>query len=126
MPEEILKMSNLNKTWVFDFDGTLVEHNKYKTGNDAFLPGAEEFLKSIPQNDFILIMTAREKEARKKTEAFLHEHNIRYNEILFEMPVGERILFNDSKPSGLKMAYAVERKRNQGLAEIKIVIDKTL
>ena len=110
LKENILRLSTLNKTWILDFDGTLVVHNGYKTGNDKFLPGAKEFLQSIPDDDYILIMTAREKEAKEKTEKFLNENNIRYNLILFEMPMGERILFNDNKPSGLQCAYAVTPK----------------
>ena len=126
LKENTLKLSTLNKTWIFDFDGTLVEHNGYKTGEDQFLPGSKEFLQSIPKEDFIIIMTAREKEVREKTEAFLKKHNIRYNELLFEMPMGERILFNDNKPSGLKCAYAVSPNRNEGLASVEVVIDETL
>lgn len=126
LKENTLRLSTLNKTWIFDFDGTLVEHNGYKTGKDKFLPGAKEFLQSIPENDFILIMTAREKEAQNKTENFLKENNIRYNELLFEMPMGERILFNDNKPSGLKCAYAISPERNEGLENIDVIIDETL
>ena len=121
-----LKISPLGHTWVLDFDGTLVEHNGYKTGEDKFLPGAKEFLSSIPKDDYILILTAREKEAREKTEKFLKENGVRYNEILFEMPMGERILMNDDKPSGLRCAYAITPKRNQGLENIEIVIDEGL
>ena len=124
--QEQLKISPLGHTWVLDFDGTLVEHNGYKTGEDKFLPGAKEFLQSIPKDDFVLILTAREKEAREKTEKFLKQNEIRYNEILFEMPMGERILINDDKPSGLKCAYAITPKRNQGLENLDIVIDKDL
>lgn len=126
LKENTLRLSPLHKTWIFDFDGTLVEHNGYKTGEDNFLPGAKEFLQSIPKEDFVLIMTAREKEARTKTEEFLKANNIRYNEILFEMPMGERILFNDNKPSGLKCAYAVSPKRNQGLENFEVIIDENL
>ena len=126
LKQQPLRLSTLNKTWIFDFDGTLVEHNGYKTGSDKFLPGAKEFLQSIPEGDFIMILTAREKAARKMTESFLKENNIRYNEILFEMPMGERILLNDNKPSGLKCAYALSPNRNEGLADIDILIDESL
>ena len=121
-----IKISPLGHTWILDFDGTLVVHNGYKTGEDKFLPGAKEFLLSIPKDDYILILTAREKEARAKTEKFLKENSIRYNEILFEMPMGERILINDDKPSGLRCAYAITPKRNQGLENLEIVIDENL
>lgn len=126
LKESTLKLSALNKTWILDFDGTLVEHNGYKTADDRFLPGAKEFLQSIPEDDFVLIMTAREKEAKVKTEKFLKENNIRYNLILFEMPMGERILLNDNKPSGLKCAYALNPKRNEGLKNLNIIIDENL
>ncbi len=126
LKENTLRLSTLNKTWIFDFDGTLVEHNGYKTGEDTFLPGAKEFLQSIPKDDYILIMTAREKEARERTESFLKANDIRYNELLFEMPMGERILFNDNKPSGLKCAYAISPNRNEGLENIDVIIDETL
>ena len=124
--KEELKLSPLGHTWVLDFDGTLVEHNGYKTGEDKFLPGAKEFLNSIPETDYILILTARELEARKKTEKFLIENDIKYDQILFEMPMGERILVNDDKPSGLRCAYAITPKRNQGLENLEIVIDENL
>ena len=126
MKKEKLVLSTLNKTWVFDFDGTLVEHNGYKTGEDKWLPGAKEFLQNINKDDYLLILTARESEAREKTEKFLLENNIRYNKIIFEIPMGERILFNDSKVSGLKMSYSIECTRNEGLKNLEVVIDENL
>jgi len=121
-----LSLSSLQKTWILDLDGTLVTHNGYKTNGDEFLPGAKEFLLNIPQNDFILILTAREEEARPVTEQFFNENGIRYDLILFEIPMGERILFNDSKPSGLKMSYAIECNRDEGLEQLYISIDPSL
>lgn len=121
-----LILSSLKKTWIFDFDGTLVEHNGYKTGDDHLLPGVKDFLRKIPEDDYILILTAREKEAAQKTEEFLKRNDVRYNKILYEMPMGERILFNDSKPSGLKMSYSVELHRNEGLESVKFTIDEKL
>ena len=120
-----LRISPLGHSWILDFDGTLVEHNGYKTGDDKFLPGAKEFLQSIPKDDFILIMTAREKEAKEKTVKFLNDNGIRFNEILFEMPMGERILVNDRKPSGLDMAFAINKNRDEEL-EIDYKINEEL
>lgn len=121
-----LILSPLAHTWVLDFDGTLVEHNGYKTGEDRFLKGAKEFLQAIPKDDYVLILTARENEAKDKTVAFLKKHNIRFDEILFGMPMGERILINDTKPSGLTCAYAVNPERNQGLENLEVVVDENL
>ena len=121
-----LRLSTLGKTWILDLDGTLVIHNGYQTGEDEFLPGAKEFLRAIPTDDYVMILTAREKEAREQTERFLRGHGVRYDLILFEMPMGERILFNDSKPSGLRMSYAVECDRNEGLERLEVLIDPSL
>lgn len=119
-------LSPLRKTWIFDFDGTLVEHNGYKTGRDRLLPGVRDFLSKIPEDDCIIILTARECGAAEKTERFLKEEGIRYNHIFYEIPMGERLLFNDSKPSGLKMCYSIERVRNQGLSDVEFLIDQNL
>lgn len=121
-----LKLSTLPKTWIFDFDGTLVEHNAYKTGRDSLLPGVKEFLDSIPANDCVIIITGREAAAEKQTLEFIAKNNLRCDKILFDMPLGERILFNDNKPSGLPMSYAVNLQRNEGLSDVEIIIDKEL
>ena len=113
MPKELL-LSTLPHTWIFDIDGTLVKHNGYLTAEgDTFLDGAEEFLASIPEKDMIILVTARPSEFRDITEKFLLENKIRYDHIIFGAPFGERILINDSKPSGLKTAYAIERTRDK-------------
>lgn len=121
-----LTMSTLPKTWIFDLDGTLVEHNGYIHGGDKLLPGIKEFWESIPDTDFILILTSRKSDEKCQTETFLINNNIRFNKIIFDLPMGERILINDDKPSGLPMAYSVRRKRNEGLADIHNVLDDTL
>ena len=126
MDKTILKLSPLAHTWILDFDGTLVEHNGYKYGDDKFLPGALEFLHSIPKEDFVLILTAREAGARGVTEAFLARHNVHYTQIIFEIPMGERILMNDTKPSGLMCPYEVTTKLNVRPEGFSFFIDPTL
>lgn len=106
-------MSRLAKTWIFDLDGTIVKHNGYKVdGRDSLLPGAKEYLDGIPREDKILIVTSRKEEYKKETLDFLEGEGIHYDTILFEMPMGERIVVNDRKPSGLEMAVAFNTKRN--------------
>jgi hypothetical protein len=120
-------LSPLAHSWLLDLDGTLVEHNGYKIGEDKWLPGALDFLRSIPADDYILILTARSEDfAPEKTRAFLAKHNVRYNEILFGLPQGERILLNDDKPSGLRCAYSVCPRRDEGLENLKIEINGEL
>ena len=108
-----LILSTLGHTWILDLDGTIVKHNGYKIdGIDTFLPGAKEFLASIPEKDMIIFLTSRKEEYREITEHFLKENNIRYDHIIFGAPYGERILINDDKPSGLKMSVSINKIRN--------------
>lgn len=113
MADELV-LSTLPKTWVFDLDGTLLKHNGYKLdGEDTVLPGALEYLNTIPAEDKIIIFTSRTDEYRQITMDFLKEHGIRYDGILFNMPMGERIIVNDRKPSGLDMSVAINIDRDQ-------------
>lgn len=108
-----LTLSPLAHTWILDLDGTLVKHNGYLIdGQDSLLGGAKEFLDKIPKSDFIVVLTSRKEEYRAQTEAFLRESRVRYDAIVFGAPYGERIVVNDSKPSGLTMALAVEKRRD--------------
>ena len=112
--EEKLILSTLPKTWIFDLDGTLVKHNGYKLdGADTLLAGAKEYLESIPEEDKIIIFTSRTDAYKDMTLGFLEENRIRYNEILFNMPMGERIVVNDRKPSGLPVAVALNCQRDE-------------
>lgn len=132
--EKEVRMSSMGKTWILDLDGTIVKHNGYKMdGKDSFLPGAKEFLLSLPETDMIVFLTSRKDEVvdgkecciQKETEEFLKENGIRYDHIIYHAPYGERILINDSKPSGLPMAYAFRPKRDE-LFEEEVVIDEAL
>ena len=110
---ETLTLSTLPKTWILDLDGTLVKHNGYKLdGKDTLLAGVKEYMESIPDEDYILILTSRTDEYRKMTLEFLEENGIRYNEIIFNIPMGERIVVNDRKPSGIDMAVAINTDRD--------------
>lgn len=119
--EEKLILSTLPKTWIFDLDGTLLKHNGYKMdGLDTVLCGVKKYLDNIPAEDRILILTSRTDEYKQMTLDFLKEQLIRYDEILFNMPMGERIVINDRKPSGLDMAVAVNVDRDQfGMPKIQ-------
>ena len=112
--EEKLILSTLPKSWIFDLDGTILKHNGYKLdGKDTLLHGAKEYLDAIPEEDKIIFFTSRTEEYRQMTVSFLKEHKIRFDEILFNMPTGERIVVNDRKPSGLDMAISVNVDRDE-------------
>lgn len=124
--EDKLILSPLGHTWILDLDGTIVKHNGYKIdGQDTFLDGAEEFLKSLPVQDKIIFLTSREESLKERTEGFLKENGIRFDHVLYGMPYGERILVNDRKPSGLKTGVAVNMERDI-FRGMEIVIDDGL
>ncbi len=113
MENDEIVLSTLPKTWIFDLAGTILKHNGYLIdGIDTVLPGAIEYFASIPKEDRIVIFTSRNEEYRQITLDFLVEKGIRFDDILFGMPVGERIVINDRKPSGIDMAIAINLDRN--------------
>ena len=115
MPTNLL-LSPLPHTWIFDVDGTLVKHNGYKIdGYDTLLDGVKELFAAIPSDDMIILLTSRKSEERENLKKFMNKHQLRYNHIIFDAPMGERLLVNDNKPSGLVCAYAVNKTRDDRL-----------
>ena len=125
MSNEVI-LSQLGHTWIFDIDGTLVKHNGYKIdGHDTLLPGVKEFFDTkILKNDFVILVTSRTNEIKDYTIKFLEENGIKYNEIIFNLPYGERIVVNDRKPSGLEMSKAINLERDKFL--INFIINNKL
>jgi ribonucleotide monophosphatase NagD (HAD superfamily) len=119
-----LIISSLGHTWLIDIDGTICKHNGYKIdGGDTILPGVKTFLSSINRKtDKIIFLTSRDESFRGITEEFLKNNNIVPDLIIFGCPMGERILINDDKPSGLKMGIVVNLKRDSGF-DMGIKID---
>ena len=109
----MLEFSPLAKTWILDVDGTLVKHNGYKIdGYDTLLDGVKEFFETLNSNDKVVLLTARKEEFLPALKDFLTQNNIRYDFLLTDMPMGERILVNDRKPSGLDMSFAINKNRD--------------
>jgi len=118
-----IKLSkNLSHTWFIDLDGSIVKHNGYIIDKvDTLLAGVKIFFMKIPKNDKIIITTSRKKRFKKKTIDFLKKNKIRFNEIIFELPHGERILINDIKPhQKLKTSISINLNRNFGLSKYQI------
>ena len=121
-----LKLSNLPKTWLIDIDGTIVKHNGYKDdGRDTLLNGVSEFFANLPKGDKVILLTARESSQMPNLKAFLAKHNIRFDALISDLPFGERILINDIKPSGLKTAFAINKKRDEKFC-VKVERDEKL
>ena len=121
-----ITLSSLPHTWLIDIDGTIVKHNGYKIdGYDTLLDGVKDFFNQIDKNDKIILLTAREGKYLEDLKLFLKENNIRYDYLLTDMPVGERILINDNKPSGLVMGHVINKKRDDHL-NVNIIINEKL
>ena len=120
-----LTLSPLAHTWIFDVDGTVCVHNGYKNGGDVLLDGVKELFAQIPPEDMIVFITSRKVEEKENLEAFLTENGLRFDHIIYDAPMGERILINDDKPSGLPMAFAVRKKRDAA-ANLNLCIDESL
>lgn len=114
--KQIVEMTQLNKTWIIDLDGTIVKHNGYKIdGYDSLLKDVDKLLNQINCEDMVIIITSRSSDYKEMTEKFLKENNIKYNYIIYNAPYGERILINDRKPSGLDMSFAFNTDRDEVL-----------
>jgi len=108
-----IRLSGLSKTWFIDIDGVIFLHNGYLSNRDGLVCGIKNFLDKIPLEDFIILTSAREKKYLLKTKNMLKKFSIRYNQIIFGLPKGERIIINDIKPGGLKTAFAINTKRDK-------------
>lgn len=112
----MLELSTLPKTWIFDVDGTIVKHNGYLIdGYDTLLDGVKDFFANLSDEDFVIFLTARKDNELTNLQTFLCKNGIRYDRILTNVPVGERILINDKKPSGLSTAFSINKKRDEAL-----------
>jgi len=124
-----------NKTWFIDIDGTIVKHiydDKIDEaieakGHDSHLletpiTPSIEFLNSIPDNDTIVLTTARDSKHAPHTIKMLKHYDIRYDRIMFDLMAGPRVLVNDIKPVGtagnkvpMKTAFAINTNRDEGI-----------
>ncbi len=121
-----LTLSPLGHTWLIDLDGTVLRHNGYLTGDDGLLPGVEAFWAQIPAGDVIIILSAREDVDRDGSLQVLRRHGLRFDHVIFGLPFGERVVINDTKPSGLITALAVAVTRDEGLEGMRVDVDDAL
>lgn len=114
--KKIKLTKNLSHTWFIDIDGTILKHNGYIINKfDTLLPGVRKFFKKIPIKDKIILTTSRQINSSKKTINFLRKNKIRFDQVIFDLPYGERILINDIKPKNkLKTAISINVKRDGG------------
>jgi len=109
-------LSDLPKTWLIDIDGVIFPHNGYlDSASETPLPGVLDFFRQLPDDDEVMLLSARAECYRQQTEDELARWGIRFSVLLLGLPVGERILINDEKPRGLRTAWAVTVPRDAGI-----------
>lgn len=126
MTRRTLTVSALPTVWIIDLDGVVFRHNAYLAGNDEVLGGAAQFWAQIMPADVVVVMTARAETERLRTLSLLADLGLRVDHAIFGLPAGERVVINDTKPSGLHAARAVNLPRDEGLAELLVHVDETL
>jgi len=116
----------LPKTWIFDLDGLLVPHNGHLRGEDVLLPGVKAFWERITLADVVIVLTARAPACAPAIQSFFTREGLRVDHVVTGCTVGERVLFNDTKPSGLATAFAVNVARDAGLTGVTVQLDPQL
>jgi len=124
--DHALTLSPLPKTWLIDIDGTVLPHNGHLSGTDALLPSVAALWARFGPEDRIILLTGRAEAHRAETLAVLRAAGLRWDETLFGLPTGERVLINDAKPSGLCTAHAVCVPRDAGLEGVAVAVDEAL
>lgn len=113
-----------NRTWIFDIDGVVFPHNGYlkkkNTEWETALPGVREVFDGIDKDDFIIFLTSRSIDYKDITYRSLLKNGLRHNLVVFGLPTGARILFNDLKPDGTKTAFAFNVERDKFLSVFNI------
>jgi hypothetical protein len=126
MGVRMMRLSPLGKTWIFDLDGVLAPHNGHHSGPERLLPGVAEFFAKIAPGDTTVLLSSRDASMREPSLAFLAASGLRIDHAVFGVPHGERILFNDRKPSGLDTAHAINLRRDEGLGSVEFISDPAL
>jgi hypothetical protein len=126
LTKKSIALSPLAHTWLIDLDGCVLEHNGHLRGEDVLLPGVREFWQQIPDTDVVILLTSRSEAQGGVTRAALQRFGLRYDRVIFGLPFGERVLINDSKPSGLVTALGISLLRDVGMTDLEIAIDPGL
>ena len=117
------------KTYFIDIDGTIVpnltledleEYTKIPNYIQDLLPGVKKFFTNLHRNDVVIFTTARENKYKELTERSLRHHRIKYNQLIMDLPAGQRFLINDTVNVFYQKAIAINVLRNHGMGDVSV------
>jgi mannose-6-phosphate isomerase len=116
---------NEPKTIFCDIDGTLIPHEGVVTQQHLIrttLPNAVKQIKEWEHKGYKIILTTGRKSCYlAETEQQLKDLQILYDELIMDLPRGDRILINDKKHNcDRDTAYSISPKRNNGLKDLDV------
>lgn len=108
-----------------DIDGVLIYHNPHSTTkieDNKPIDGYLNLNKWKQLGHKIILTTARSEKYRDETVKLLKHLDIKYDELVMELPAGPRLLINDHKPSKtfVNQANGIELVRDGGLKNVDI------
>lgn len=117
------------KTYFIDIDGTIVpnltledleKYSQVPNFIQDLLPGVKDFFNHLHKYDVVIFTTARGSEFKELTERTLRFHKIKYNQLIMDLPAGQRFLINDTVNMFYQKAIAVNVLRNHGMGDITV------
>jgi uncharacterized HAD superfamily protein len=117
------------KTYFIDIDGTIVPNltisdlEKYihvPNYIQDLLPGVKKFFETLYNNDVVIFTTARGSQYKELTERTLRHHRIKYHQLIMDLPIGQRVLINDSVNMLYQKAIAINVLRNHGMGDVGV------
>lgn len=120
------------KTIFIDFDGCILHHDtdnylsvhtQDRLNPEWLIPGVKEkLLDWFCQGYRIIITTGRPECQRRMMTEFLSRAGIYHNQLVLDCGAGVRYLINDVDPvlPKTQKAVAINLKRNEGIAKVKL------
>ena len=106
-----------------DLDGCIVIHNYHPDRvHDTFIQNSIEKLLYWKNNGYYIILTTGRKKKLIKDvlKELKTDYNFCFDAILTDLPLGKRILINDTSSSGEIKAFSFSVERNKGIGNISL------
>jgi len=115
----------MRKTIFCDIDGTIFVHRSNLEAmlmmEPVLLPFVSfRFMEWREKDYYIVLTTARPEGCRRRTEEQLAKLGLFWDQLIMGLPVGPRVVINDTKTSGQVTAIAVPVDRDKGLRDVEV------